>query len=776
MRRILGLATALAIALSGVGVPAASADECLAITGTTVTGIGTCSNDIVIPDGITIIANSAFANSAITSVTIPASVTTIGEDAFFGNVSLESVTFEAGSQLTSIGSYAFYYAVSLTSITIPEFVTSIASTSFSSAMILTSFDVNADNATYKAIDGVLFTNDESTLLSYPLGKTASSYMVPASVTTIAPTAFFNATSLQTVTFEAGSSLVTIGNSAFGNASSLMSVTIPASVTSIGSYAFGNASSLTSVTFSTGSLLTSIGNGAFENATSLTSITIPANVTTIEGRAFYNTASLQSVTFEAGSTLDSIGDSAFLNTTSLLSLTIPVSVTTIGSYAFYGASSLTSIAIPEGISLIGFDAFSATSSLTSFTVSGSNTNYKSVSGVLFTKDGAIILAYPNGKIGSSYTIPDGVIIIMENAFFGATSLTSITIPEGVTSIRDNAFRDTSLTSITIPASVNDLRSLTFDWMPTLASINVNAGNEIYKSDDGVLFYKDGTTILTYPRGKTGSSYTIPGSVTSIGEYAFYFAPSLTTITIPETVTAIGRIAFYGATSLESVIFLGSPPTVGDMAFLEMAPCVIASVNPDLQSQFTLVEGKWNSLIVNEECPVVVTPEEPTTPSTDDVIAAAREAARVAAEKREAQKRQARSDLTTVSAASLTLEKFTTAEIVGVTAANLAQVSAEITALPTERRNQITEILKIARKFEVVDMVASGQRIDAAMLQEIGLIPLDSKHKSALTVALSKLPKTERSSYAQIQVAIAAQVKKIQARKDRLTAVRTLISAR
>jgi hypothetical protein len=496
MRRILGLATALAIALSGVGVPAASADECLAIIGTTVTGIGTCSNDIVIPHGITIIADSAFANSAITSVTIPASVTSIGGEAFFANVSLQSVTFEAGSQLTSIGGYAFYYAVSLTSITIPEFVTSIASTSFSSAMTLTSFDVDANNATYKAIGGVLFTNDGSTLLSYPLGKTASSYMVPASVTAIAPTAFFNATSLQTVTFEAGSSLETIGDSAFGNTSSLTSITIPSSVTSIGNYAFGNA--------------------------------------------------------------------------------------------------------------------------------------------------------------------------------------------------------TSLTSITIPASI----------------------------------------------------------------------------------TSIGNNAFTSATSLRSVTFLGSPPTVGEGAFAEVPSCSSALVSAELQSAFTLVDGKWNGLKVNDECPVVPEPEEPVAsdPDGDAAAAAAREAVRVAAEKREAQKRQARSDLTTVSATSLTLEKFTTAEIVGVTAANLAQVSAEVTALPAERRNQITEILKIARKFEVVDKVASGQRIDAAMLQEIGLISLDSKHKSALTVALSKLPKTERSSYAQIQVAIAAQVKKIQARKDRLTAVRTLISAR
>ena len=795
MRRILGLSITLAILISGVGASPASADGCLAVTGTTVTGIGTCSGDVVIPDGITSIGERAFFGAtALTNITIPASVTTISEEAFFGASSLTTVTFEAGSQLTAIGSYAFYNAA-LTNMTIPASVTTINQGAFSFTSSLTSFDVDSSSTSFKDVDGVLFTKDGSTLISYPLGKTVPTYSIPANVTTIESGAFYNVTSLQTITFESGSILTSIGISAFGGASSLTSITIPAGVTAISQFAFGGASSLTSIAFEAGSNLTSIDSFAFYGATALTSISIPAGVTTIGMQAFNDASSLTTITFEAGSTLISIDDRAFENASSLASIIIPASVTAIGGRAFFNAgslqtvtfeagsnltsigdsafmnaSALTSIAIPASVAAIGPSTFLVTPSLTSINVSADNGVYKSVGGVLFTKDGTIILTYPSAKTGTSYTIPDGVTTIAYSAFFGATALTSITIPEGVTSIEDLAFRDTSLTSITIPASVSSLPRFSLDEIPALAIINVSPDNANYKSIDGVLFTKDGATILIYPREKSGSSYTIPNGVTAIGGHAFYFVESLASVTIPDSVIAIADFAFYGASLLRSVIFLGSPPAVGTLAFGEVSSCSSALVSAELQSAFTLVDGKWNGLKVNDECPVPSEPEEPVSPAPDGASEAAREALRIATENREAQKKQARSDLATISSESLTLDKFASAEIRGVTASNLAQVSAEIAALPAERRSLIEEIMKIARKFEVVDKVASGGRIDAAMLQEVGLIPHDSKNKTALVAALRKLPEAQRSSYALIQAAIATHIKKSQDRKDRLAALR------
>ena len=144
--------------------------------------------------------------------------------------------------------------------------------------------------------------------------------------------------------------------------------------------------------------------------------------------------------------------------------------------------------------------------------------------------------------------------------------------------------------------------------------------------------------------------------------------------------------------------------------------------------------------------------------------------IEAAKRAADKRIARAEISNKLATreKITLETFSKADIDGVTADNLAEVEKEILALPVESRSDISQILKIARKFEVVDQIASDRvaSINSGKLIEIGLIPIDSKFKSALTVAVKKLPASERSSYADIKAAIEREMTVIQTRKDRL----------
>ena len=133
----------------------------------------------------------------------------------------------------------------------------------------------------------------------------------------------------------------------GNTSCAGEAVIPNTVTSIGYQAFQGATSLASVTFQAGSVLTSIADQAFYGASSLTSITIPATVTSIGDFAFYNATALTSVTFEAGSNLETIGNHAFRATTSLASIIIPASVNDIGANSFNG-SSISSFDIPSGV--------------------------------------------------------------------------------------------------------------------------------------------------------------------------------------------------------------------------------------------------------------------------------------------------------------------------------------------------------------------------------------------------------------------------------------------
>ena len=241
-----------------------------------VSGIGICvDTDVVIPynspdgDRVTSIGNEALSYCySLTSITIPDSVTSIGDYAFLSCYSLASITI--GNSVTSIGDRAFHHCSSLTSITIPDSVTSIGYMAFSGCSSLTEINVNANNACYSSIDGNLYSKDKKTLIQYAAGKTATSFVIPNSVTSI-------------------------GEGAFAGCHNLTRITIPDSVTSIGYYAFEYCYNLKSITIPDS--VTSIGYYAFSNCSRLTSITIPDSVTSIGEKAFYGCSSLTSVTFE-----------------------------------------------------------------------------------------------------------------------------------------------------------------------------------------------------------------------------------------------------------------------------------------------------------------------------------------------------------------------------------------------------------------------------------------------------------------------------------------------
>ena len=295
---------------------------------------------------------------------------------------------------------------------------------------------------------------------------------------------------------------TIGNYTFDGCTSLASVTIPNSVTSIGDYAFQGCSSLTSVTI--GNSVTSIGFAAFYVCTSLASVTIPNSVT-------------------------SIGDCAFIGCTNLASVTIGNSVTSIGYQAFSRCTSLASVTIPNSVTSIGDAAFSECTSLT------------------------------------SVTIPNSVTSIGVNSFYKCTSLASVTIPNSVTSIGGGAFGGcTSLASVTIGNSVTSIGYQAFYGCTKLNKFIVPNENANYSAIDGVFFNKKATTLISYPNAK-GSTYTIPNSVTSIGDYAFSECTSLTSVTIPNSVTSIGVNSFYKCTSLASVTIPNSVTSIGSTAF-------------------------------------------------------------------------------------------------------------------------------------------------------------------------------------------------------------------
>ena len=210
----------------------------------------------------------------------------------------------------------------------------------------------------------------------------------------------------------------------------------------------------------------------------------------------------------------------------------------GSYSAAGAfydSNITSVVIPDTVTSIGNYAFSSCYSLASVNF-GNNSH---------------------------------LTIIGEHAFSSCISLTSITIPSSVTSIGEYAFqRCISLTSITIPESVTSIGDQSFVNCDSLTTIEVDSANTTYSSEDGVLFNKDKTILIRYPKGNTRTSYTIPSSVTSIGDSAFRGCSSLTSVDFEENsqLTSIDDEAFSYCSRLTTItINATTPPTLGLSVF-------------------------------------------------------------------------------------------------------------------------------------------------------------------------------------------------------------------
>ena len=321
---------------------------------------------------LSVIKGYAFYETAITSIKIPASVTEIGLLAFNSCYSLETVTFAEDSQLSIIGDFAFCMCTGLSSITIPASVKTIGDGAFSQTA-LTSIEIPASVETI---------SDDTFNQCSSLGTVT--FAEDSQLSEIGRSAFQGCYSLETIDFAECPQLSEIGGSAFAE-TALTSIEIPASVMRIEYDAFSKCQGLASITVANGNevyespdncnaiiekeskaliigcqntiipnTVESIGPSAFQDCPDLTSIEIPASVTEIGEWAFGWCTSLETVTFAEGSQLSEIGGSAFAET-ALTSIEIPASVTIIGDCAFGGAGSLASVTVHWTESLPSMDS-------------------------------------------------------------------------------------------------------------------------------------------------------------------------------------------------------------------------------------------------------------------------------------------------------------------------------------------------------------------------------------------------------------------------------------
>ena len=333
-----------------------------------------------------------------------------------------------GKRVTAIGEQAFSFCSSLTIISIPDSVAQIGENPFAACSSLKSISVSPEHPYFATIDGVLFRKADKTLISYPAGISSSTYTIPQGITSIGDSAFSSCDSLTSVSIP--DSVTSIGDSAFSYCYFLTSVSIPDSVEQIGTNPFAACfelksisaspdhpyfatidgvlfrkadkalisypASISSSTYTIPRGITAIGDSAFSSCDSLTSVSIPDSVTSIGDGAFSFCTSLTSVSIPDSVT--AIGDSAFSYCDSLTSVNIPDSVTSIGDSAFYSCDSLTSVSIPDSVTAIGNRAFYYCDSLTSVSIPNSVT---SIGDYAFGDCSNLTLTVPRNSYAAEY---------------------------------------------------------------------------------------------------------------------------------------------------------------------------------------------------------------------------------------------------------------------------------------------------------------------------------------------------------------------------------------
>ena len=403
--------------------------------------------------------------------------------------------------------------------------------------------------------------------------------LPDTVVSVGEGAFSGCTALRNVTLPQGD--VTYYGLTFRGCTALRHIRIPQGVTSLGMGMFRGCTALERVTLPQG--LREIGSQAFYHCSALKEITLPDRLTYMDSECFSGCTGLQEIRIPRGVT--GIGAYAFRDCSGAESLTIGDTVSIIGSGAFRGCDGLQEVTVPKGTGVISPTAFADCTGLQSIRVEEGNEHYFSdAEGVLFNLDRTELISMPCGYSGS-YTVPQTVTIIGENAFENCRGLRGITLPQGVTNIAERAFAGctgleelslphslthigreaflgcTALTGVTIPGSVTWMGNRCFSGCSALEAFRVSGENRDYASAvDGVLFNKDGTELIAMP-GAYAGTYTVPREVTTIGDYAFAECRALTEVTVSGNVPCISTGAFYNCTGLTRVTL---PESVRDIA--------------------------------------------------------------------------------------------------------------------------------------------------------------------------------------------------------------------
>lgn len=450
---------------------------------------------VTMTDSVKTLGSAAFVEcQMLREIVLSNNIERIEEKTFFGCVSLDTLVLPEA--LTAIGDSAFD-GCSFTSLTLPAGVAHISEEAFFNAPTFEIITVSPMNTHFSSVGNCLVDVASGVLL-----RGTSTTVIPSSVREIAANAFKGCDKLKTIEIPAG--VTRIGSGAFWGCTALEGITVSKGVLEIGEGAFADCSSLTRVEIQEG--VTKIGSHAFANCSALKVVLIPKSVIGLDGRVFVGCSSLESITVPDFGNPQSALDSAYLgnlfgsvevrhqNTVipkslrtvvvtdmtvidplafykceNIISITLGEGVKMIGDNAFDGCKALEEVYLPATVLQIGTDVFKGCSALKMISVDPANTYYSS--------EGNCLVERENGKLlrGTNMTvIPMGVKKIAANAFDGCSALSEIEIPASVQEIGKNAFKGcASLSEIKIPASVQKVGEKAFEGCTSLTRVVVSS---------------------------------------------------------------------------------------------------------------------------------------------------------------------------------------------------------------------------------------------------------------------------------------------------------------
>lgn len=538
--------------------------------------------------GLTEIGMSAFSSSGLTEVTLPASVQTVGNSAFAYCASLQRVTL-APKGLKTIGDYAFTQTA-VEAFEIPDTVTSIGAYAFSQSLLR---QIVIPESVTTLGDNVFFytTSLEKAILPDSITELGNSVFwkcgsltelrLPAGLKSIGQSAIYG-TSLETLDLPATlesigdlglasnnfaqivlpENVKVLGNNALQGNALATEIILNDKLETIGNQAFIACSSLERVHF--GKHLRNVGNDLFKACDLLREIEVSTENTSFkgedgvlyskDGKILYGYAiGKLDESFTVPASVEEIRPYAFNQNPELIHITLPEGLRTIGEGAFYQAQKLEEIVLPDSLTALGTKAFFQCPSLTAVTTGRCLENIPAQ-------------AFRQSRQLAKLTFSEGLKSIDSTAFEDADLVEEIRLPEGFEELRSNAFLGCdSLKYVYIPASVSRIDSSAFNFCCDMEAYEVVPGNEHYASIDGVLLTKDCATLLNYPSGRPGETYTAPKGLKTINSYAFSDLTYLTEVILPAGITTISDYAFYNAKKLQKINLPDSVAHIGSMAF-------------------------------------------------------------------------------------------------------------------------------------------------------------------------------------------------------------------